>query len=405
MKQLRVFLAGKECGVLEQSAQGNLSFSYLGHYGSDQTPISISMPPRALAYPKSFILPFVQGLLPDNESALQAIGMRFGVSYKNPFALLSKIGADVAGALQFLGDEPPGSQPPIQLDESEIERLLREKMVEYSAAIPGSGVGLFSLAGAQPKLALVRSKDAWFTGTYDLPTTHILKPMPTELPDLDLVELMTMQTARELGLKVSNASFMSAGNLRVLLVERYDRKVLGGRVERVHQEDFLQALSISPQQKYQKSQGGPGLKRIAQLLRMIPGPARAVVAKEFFAGFSFNILMRATDAHAKNYSLLLDGTSVQLAPLYDLISGAYFTQAQESAISVGGNYRFDSISDELLAEEGQSLGVSESMGIVTEIRNRLPEAIKGAKKVISDELPAALKPRLVQITESMLKFS
>ena len=42
--------------------------------------------------------------------------------------------------------------------------------------------------------------------------------------------------------------------------------------------------------------------------------------------------------------------------------------------------------------------------VVISIRNRLPEAIEGAKKVVSDELPAALKPRLVQITESMLKF-
>lgn len=404
MKSLQVVLRGRECGTLEQSSQGDLRFRYLEDYPALETPISISMPPRAEAYPKAAILPFLQGLLPDNESALQAIGSRFGVSYRNPFAILSKIGADVAGALQFFGETQTDPFEPQELRAEDVERLLQEKIVEYSSAIPGSGAGLFSLAGAQPKLALVFENGRWLTGGTDFPTTHILKPMPIELPDIDLVELLTMEVARQLGLRVSGARFASIGGLRVLVVERYDRQLKGGRVVRIHQEDFLQALSISPQNKYQKTQGGPGLRRIAQLFKMIPGASRSAVVQDFFAGFSLNILLRATDAHAKNYSLLLDGTTVKLAPLYDLISGAYFPQAQESAIAVGGHYRFDSISDQMLAEEGNSLGVEEPGNLVAQLRQRLPGAIEQATALITDELPSNLAKRSKQISEAMLKL-
>lgn len=404
MKSLSVFLAGTECGVLEQSPQGNLTFRYLADYPVAATPISISMPPRAEAYPKAAILPFLQGLLPDNESALQAIGSRFGISYRNPFAILSKIGADVAGALQFLSERPRTRVEPQELSTESVERLLQEKIVEYSSAIPGSGAGLFSLAGAQPKLALVMENGTWSTGGTDFPTTHILKPMPIELPDVDLVELLTMETARQLGLRVSGARFASIGNLRVLVVERYDRQLKGNKVVRLHQEDFLQAMSISPQNKYQKTQGGPGLKRISQLFKMIPGVSREAVVQDFFAGFSLNIMLRATDAHAKNYSLLLDGTNVRLAPLYDLISGAYFPQAQESAIAVGGHYRFDSISDGMLVDEGENLGVKDPGNIVASLRESLPGAIKEASNVVIDELPRNLAKRSQQISEAMLKL-
>jgi serine/threonine-protein kinase HipA len=49
---------------------------------------------------------------------------------------------------------------------------------------------------------------------------------------------------------------------------RADRSRDVGRIVRVHQEDFCQALSIHPTQKYQND-GGPGVEQMADLLAFI----------------------------------------------------------------------------------------------------------------------------------------
>lgn len=47
------------------------------------------------------IEPFLWGLLPDNEQALSRWGQHFQVSPRNPFALLSNVGEDCAGAINL----------------------------------------------------------------------------------------------------------------------------------------------------------------------------------------------------------------------------------------------------------------------------------------------------------------
>ena len=87
---------------------------------------------------------------------------------------------------------------------------------------------------------------------------------------------------------------------------------------RLHQEDVCQALGVSPHRKYQ-NEGGPGPEDIVSLLiRESNEPETDVAA--FLDALALNWVIGGTDAHAKNYSLLLSAGSVRLAPLYDLIS-------------------------------------------------------------------------------------
>ena len=61
----------------------------------------------------------------------------------------------------------------------------------------------------------------------------------------------------------------------------------------------------------------------------------------FFDAVTFNWLIGGTDAHAKNYSLLLAGPQVRLAPLYDVASALpYPTDVQRLRLSMkyGGDY-------------------------------------------------------------------
>jgi serine/threonine-protein kinase HipA len=125
------------------------------------------------------------------------------------------------------------------------------------------------------------------------------------------------------------------------VVTRYDRSLDGKTVLRVHQEDACQALSVPPARKYQ-NEGGPTAADVAALLRRSMPPVIAEEAVERFAdALIWNWLIGGTDAHAKNYSLLLSGGQVRLAPLYDIASALpYGTHERKLrlAMKIGGSY-------------------------------------------------------------------
>lgn len=129
-------------------------------------------------------------------------------------------------------------------------------------------------------------------------------------------------------------------------------------IYRVHQEDICQALSVHPSLKYQND-GGPGPKDIADLLRTHargagrsserggPAPFDEDIAT-FSGALILNWLIGGTDAHAKNYSLLIGGGGlVRLAPLYDLASifayPAIDPAKAKLAMRLGGEYGLTAI--------------------------------------------------------------
>ena len=105
------------------------------------------------------------GLLPDSETLLQRWASRFHVSARNPVALLSHVGEDCAGAVQFvrserlaavLSGESDRQEP---LSTHEIAQRLQRVRVDQAAARRLDDVGQFSLAGAQAKIALLQRDD------------------------------------------------------------------------------------------------------------------------------------------------------------------------------------------------------------------------------------------------------
>jgi serine/threonine-protein kinase HipA len=125
-------------------------------------------------------------------------------------------------------------------------------------------------------------------------------------------------------------------------------------VVRVHQEDFCQALHVHPSRKYQND-GGPGPKQIVDLLRAhasgarrsekrdVPSPHNEDMAT-FLDALILNWLIGGTDAHAKNYSILIGGGGlVRLAPLYDVASILAYPnvdpQKAKLAMKIGDKYR------------------------------------------------------------------
>ena len=383
--ELNIKLRGIACGVVSQTSSGNITIQYDPDYQEDQTPISLSMPIGQITYQKKVALPFLQGLLPDNENALRSIAKRHGANQRNPFSLLKHVGHEVAGALEFTSTivEKP-IEPARLLTESEIETILKEKINEYEDGTVGTSTKInLSLAGAQAKLALRLNSD----GSWQIPngediSTHIIKPVPSRWQNLDIVEHQTMLAASNLGLNVAQTQISQFGAIQVFITERYDRnKNPEGVLERIHQEDLCQALSVPPSKKYQLDDGGPG---IGEIFRLFQGIYRSTdqrkVAADFFRALVFNVAARCTDAHAKNYSLILDQRSVSLAPLYDLSSTVLYGLPMKSAMSINSKYKFSEITSSDLIFEAKRLKVEPDWAesVIQETNDNLLQAFSDA---------------------------
>ena len=352
--QLTALLDGREVGTVHYK-DSRLSFTYSDAWRNDPNayPLSLSMPLGSTTHGHARIEAFLWGLLPDNDRVLQNWGKRFQVSPKNVFRLITHVGEDCAGAIQFVTPErlealiaEPIAREIQWLTEEDVAERLRTLRADHSAWRAASDTGQFSLAGAQPKTALLFERKRWGVPSGRIPTTHILKPPTGEWDGHAENEHFSLQLARALGLIVPNSSVLRFQDEIAIVVERYDRAHAGNIWLRIHQEDMCQALGLHPTRKYEND-GGPGIQRIVALLRERSSSPDEDV-QSFLDAIAFNWLIAGTDAHAKNYSLLLgqNGT-VRLAPLYDLASILPYPSVEISkvklAMKIGGEYRLRNI--------------------------------------------------------------
>jgi serine/threonine-protein kinase HipA len=350
MTALDVYLHEDLVGTLERHEQALMAFRYTPAWVEQGGgALSLSLPLREEPFDDQECRPFFAGLLPEGEF-LRSIARFFQVSAENPFSVLSEIGGECAGAVSLA---PPDGDPPFLnaaeprwLSEDELGRLLEEMPSPALIDDGGEEGGGFrlSLAGTRDKLSVLCERDRIGITRGRPPSTHIIKKPVAELESMVANEAYCLALAAESGLETAAASPMAAGGQEGLLVRRYDRRKLGpGEVRRIHQEDFCQALGILPDLKYQ-AEGGPSIATCAGLVRdHVSAPAVDLMA--FLDALLFNLLIGNTDAHGKNFSLLLDGEGVpKLAPLYDLLSArAYWPFKRKMAMKYGGEYRGDRI--------------------------------------------------------------
>lgn len=349
---LTILLSGRIAGRLEADGNGNPRLRYADTWlnTAGAYAVSLSLPLTRADFTPQAVSAVLWGLLPDNESLLQRWGTRFHVSPRNPVALLSHVGEDCAGAIQFVSDERlesilAGSDDRVEpLSDAELAERLRRLRQDNGMARNVDDVGQFSLAGAQSKIALLRQDDGgWAIPAGRVPTTHILKPPGGDYDGFVENEMFCLRLAQALGLPAATVEKIDIGGETAICVSRYDRARMNGNLVRVHQEDFCQALGVMPQIKYQ-SQGGPGPADLAKVLWDHSSQPRNDV-ETLFAALAFNYLIGGTDAHAKNYSLLFGaGGNVRLAPLYDISSALPYPQLQKRkikmAMKIGNHYRW-----------------------------------------------------------------
>jgi serine/threonine-protein kinase HipA len=451
MNELLVLLDGREVGTVRQN-RGRLTFVYADTWRSAQGayPLSLSMPLAATEHPHASIEPFIWGLLPDNEFVLNRWAKQFHVSPRNAFALIGHVGEDCAGAVQFVTPdrrEELTTAPPTEtqwLTETEVASRLRALQSDASAGRTPHDTGQFSLAGAQPKTALLFDGQRWGVPSGRTPTTHILKPTTGGFDGHAENEHLCLRLARSLGLPTAHSEVRNFESVTAIILERYDRvnilssaelmvttnthleidtaklpnsflrnKILQATTEdnvkmravlrharatpvyRVHQEDFCQALRVHPTLKYQ-NEGGPGPIQIVEQIRnhVVDGRrsqkyaninAPEVDVQTFIEALIFNWLIGGTDAHAKNYSILIGGSIVRLAPLYDIASILAYDDIDPKraklAMKIGKEYKLQSITLSDWRELAAQSRFSE-----TRLIDRIREMAKALPDLLSTEI-------------------
>ena len=336
-------------GTLSQLKNGSVRIKYEDAYrlNPDATPLSTNIPLSESDHQGQAVTNWLWGLLPDNEAVLRRWGREFSVSTRSAFGLLSTpIGEDCPGAFTFVRPElveiVMNQKGTVQwLSENEIANIVRELRADATAWLGNDTSGRFSLAGAQAKTALLWDGKKWGRPSGSIATTHIFKPAITGFDEHDLNEHLCMQAAKSLGIVVASTSIQSFEDQSVLIIRRYDRSISDHVQVRVHQEDICQALGVHPSKKYQ-NEGGPSPKSIAARMRLLmPGSVAKQSIERFADALIWNWIIAGTDAHAKNYSLLLAGQDVRLAPLYDIASALAYKGFDQKKIRLAMKFGED----------------------------------------------------------------
>jgi serine/threonine-protein kinase HipA len=414
-RELQVWLHGARIGTLVQ-VDGRLAFSYLPEWLNNKqaTPLSQSLPLQPEAFDDRAARPFFAGLLPEGDKR-RLVAQALGVSRQNDFALLDGIGGECAGAVTLLepGQTPSNAAPADAvrwLDDADLIKLLAE--MPRRPMLAGDGDLRLSLAGAQDKLPVVVSGERIGLPLLGSPSTHILKPVIEGIEGSVFNEGFCMALARAMGLDAAPTEIRQVQGQPYLLVQRYDRlrpsnesdaesNAAGQQTrptQRLHQEDFCQALSVPPELKYQ-NEGGPDFAQAFALVRSATRPNAPHIL--MLLGFVlFNTLIGNHDAHAKNFSLLYTLRGAVLAPMYDALStGVYPQLTDKMAMKVGSKYRFAELYARHWVQFAASAGLSPAQ-VKKELKRfaeRLPDQ---ARRLRSEFLISGLThPVLSQISD------
>ncbi|MGY6496630.1 MAG: type II toxin-antitoxin system HipA family toxin [Microcella sp.] len=372
-RELPVHLYGHQIGTLTDSADGGpiLRWNPAGKWRLNSPVLSRHL--RVGVEDSDATESFFGNLLPEGVH-LDDLARETKTSTKDLVGMLAVVGADLAGALRI--GEPHDARPPEPVTAGELRELLRRA--------PGYlvGGGGSALPGFQRKLTLTRENGSWVRGNGTIASTHILKPVNPDYRAAVDAEAYCLALSRHVGLTPFDAHVEDIDDLTVLVVERYDRtRTESGAIDRIHQEDFAQALGLAPggDEKFQWRQPAANLAAIAAELDADATVFKPGTDKEQMLRYiTVNVACGNTDAHAKNFSLIHDDTGrTRLAPLYDITPLALrFEASQQMAMTINDIWHIPDVTAADIAAEGAKWGIGQARAgeIVGDTLDRLIDA-------------------------------
>ncbi|MEG1561714.1 MAG: HipA domain-containing protein [Raoultibacter sp.] len=395
---LAVWLGKQHIGTLNQVKNGaRFQFDESICQATPGSPcLSTALPVQGEAFNAVATRNWFSGLLPE-DARLDEVRRFFGIEGSDYLSVLEEVGWECAGAVSILpenNDSLPGKI-------AGVRRIDAAQLSSRLSALPAhpfddASTLRISLGGYQEKLC-VDLPDGFIVENgraklvyANLPlngalSTHILKPQPSRFPGLIEGEAWAMvaasyatSTARVALLDLSDAP-------QTLLVERFDRKIVGNHIERIHQEDCAQALGVDPARKYAAAsspkKSDPSFRRIAALLGVYARNA-PLELERLLRQMVVTVVLGNTDAHAKNFAFLHPDTeTIALSPLYDVVPASEITPGVVNmGMRIDGRIRLDRIEFEHIAHEAKSWGMSSAriIQIIKEATSGLREGIEHA---------------------------
>ncbi|WP_102144321.1 type II toxin-antitoxin system HipA family toxin [Mycobacterium hubeiense] len=392
---LAVVLNGEVAGVVTHDF-GRPQFAYTDDYATgSRTPLSLSLPVRAgHVYGHRITAPWLAGLLPDDARVRERWAREFDVSPQNSSALLEHLGRDCAGAVQLAPAAAikelltqTGHLEPVT--DADIGARLRQLHTESDHWTRDQD--RWSLAGAQSKFTLAATNDGWAYTHGNAPSTHIVKPGITRFPAQALNEHLCQKAFGLIGIHAAKTAYHEFDGTPAIVVQRYDRIINpDGTVVRIHQEDMCQALGVWPHKKY-ASDGGPSAVAIAQMLGR---RATQTDVDRFTDAVVAQYLCGAPDAHAKNYSVILAGDHVALAPVYDVASVLPYNPDPRSglarvAMPIAGHSMFRDVNLRHIEKFAVNAGTD-------------PDRLVERTRQMAADLPAAISTAAADIPDATL---
>jgi serine/threonine-protein kinase HipA len=393
-------------GSLTRLENGGLVFRYHPPYLENANAIQLSMSLPLTAEPYSDVLArsFFNNLLQERDTPLHDVMEREGITRDDIAGLLVHLGKDCAGAISVLPKGSPPTKVPGDIMK-DYQTISNQKLIDIVVALndrkrlPDGLQDPSPLAGVQSKISLTLLPSGDFAlpneGT-GAPTTHILKvPDRGHIGDAKL-EAATLSLARLCEFETAKAESIEIGGIETLVITRFDRAHDDqGRVIRIHQEDFAQALGLAPSLKYER-RGPVGRRFDVHAINSVLGhtidPSQAKIV--FIKSTIFDLLVGNADAHAKNHALLYRTAGrPQLSPRYDLLPTRIDPQlTDELPYRIGNANRLDEITLDDFNKFLSDLGIKNSRA-----QKRLSDEIAG-------QLANNLAPSLPIIQSAGLKI-
>ena len=388
-------------------------FQYSKDYlDSDQArPISISLPLTEEAYSSEKTKCFFEGLLPEGFSR-KAVANWIKSDEEDYLSILSALGKECLGALRIVDEneveDPLGYE---KLSLKKVKELAAEGATRSTRILMETHL---SLTGASGKVGLYYDEENnnWYLPKGNAPSTHIVKQSHVRFERIVLNEQLCMLTAKQLGIEVPESFIINVGkgaDSEILYAtKRFDRLMKGGKLiddlpvpNRLHQEDFAQALGITPGEKYEKEKSGY-LQKMFEVIRENSVDPISEQTK-LWKRICFNYLIGNNDAHIKNYSLIYSENlkGISLSPAYDIVSTRVYNMTDEMSFYIGDELSINKVNRKSFETAASEAGLSEHMAmkIFDETADSFEFALKKAAGLLRGTGVKGLKDMKSKILE------
>lgn len=242
---------------------------------------------------------------------------------------LLESGSDRIGALDF--QQSPTEYVPRSTQNVSMEELMQsaERVEKGVPLTPELDQALYhgsSIGGARPK-ALIEEDGTKYIAKFSA---------TTDLYSVVKAEFIAMRLAELAGINVAPVKMMNAANKDVLLIERFDRKlVTQGNDKNWTRKSMISALTLFGLDDMMARYAS--YETLAEIIRHRFTKPKDTL-KELFARLLFNILCGNTDDHARNHAAFWDGKRLSLTPAYDICpQGRAGNEAGQAMRIIGEN--------------------------------------------------------------------